>query len=57
MSLQPDQPPEPERTQTEDVPDAALLSTMHSSGQTHNTAPTRFASVDGSRFDLRPRDH
>jgi pimeloyl-ACP methyl ester carboxylesterase len=41
------------RAGTEVMPDAALLSTMNYSGHTHNTAPTRFAQVDGVRFAYR----
>jgi pimeloyl-ACP methyl ester carboxylesterase len=35
------------------LPDPAELSTMSYSGHTHDTAPTRFASVDGVRFAYR----
>jgi pimeloyl-ACP methyl ester carboxylesterase len=53
MSIQPNQPPGQKRADTEVVPDAALLSTMRYSGHTHNTAPTRFARVDETRFAYR----
>jgi pimeloyl-ACP methyl ester carboxylesterase len=33
--------------------DAALSSTLDTSGHTHNTAPTRFVEVDGNRFAYR----
>jgi pimeloyl-ACP methyl ester carboxylesterase len=35
------------------MPDPEELSTMNYSGHTHNTAPTRFAQVRGSRFAYR----
>jgi pimeloyl-ACP methyl ester carboxylesterase len=43
----------PNRADTAVMPDPALLSTLHSSGHTHNTAPTRFVEVDGIRFAYR----
>ena len=33
--------------------DAALSSSLESSGHTHNTAPTRFVETDGIRFAYR----
>jgi pimeloyl-ACP methyl ester carboxylesterase len=53
MSTQSNQAPALNRADAEVMPDAALLSTMYYSGHTHNTAPTRFAEVDGSRFAYR----
>jgi pimeloyl-ACP methyl ester carboxylesterase len=53
MTIEPKQPPEPDRADTESKPDAALLSTMNYSGHTHNSAPTRFAQVEGTRFAYR----
>lgn len=53
MSSQLTQSPEPNRAGTEMLPDPAELSTMSYSGHTHDTAPTRFASVDGVRFAYR----
>jgi pimeloyl-ACP methyl ester carboxylesterase len=35
------------------MPDPAELSSMNYSGQTHKSAPTRFAQVDGIRFSYR----
>jgi pimeloyl-ACP methyl ester carboxylesterase len=35
------------------MPDPAELSTMNYSAHTHNTAPTRFAQVEGARFAYR----
>jgi pimeloyl-ACP methyl ester carboxylesterase len=53
MTVEPSQSPELSRAGTEITSDAALLSTMNYSGHTHNSAPTRFAQVDGIRFAYR----
>jgi pimeloyl-ACP methyl ester carboxylesterase len=53
MSVQPNQLHELNPAATELMPDPAELSTMNYSGHTHNTAPTRFAQVDGIRFAYR----
>ncbi len=53
MSTQTNPPPEANRADTGVTPDGALLSTMHYSGHTHNTAPTRFVEADGTRFAYR----
>jgi pimeloyl-ACP methyl ester carboxylesterase len=53
MSIESSQSSELSRAGTEIMPDTALLSTMNYSGHTHNTAPTRFAQVDGIRFAYR----
>jgi pimeloyl-ACP methyl ester carboxylesterase len=53
MSSDSNQSPEMLETGTELMPDPAELSTMNYSGHTHNTAPTRFAEVGGTRFAYR----
>jgi pimeloyl-ACP methyl ester carboxylesterase len=53
MSVQSNQSPQVNREDTEMLPDPAELSTMNYSQHTHNTAPTRFAQVGGSRFAYR----
>jgi hypothetical protein len=53
MSTQSTQSPELSRADTETMADAALTSTPDGSVHTHNTAPTRFAEVDGIRFAYR----
>jgi pimeloyl-ACP methyl ester carboxylesterase len=53
MSSDLTQSSEPHRAGTEMLPDPAELSTMNYSGHTHNTAPTRFAQIDGVRFAYR----
>lgn len=53
MSLQTNPTPEANRAHTEVMPDTALSSTVHQTGNTHNTAPTRFAQGDGIRFAYR----
>jgi pimeloyl-ACP methyl ester carboxylesterase len=53
MSSQVTQSSESTRAATEMLPDPAELSTMNYSGHTHNTAPTRFAELDGTRFAYR----
>jgi pimeloyl-ACP methyl ester carboxylesterase len=52
MSVQPHQH-ELNPAATELMPDPAELSTMNYSGHTHNTTPTRFAQLDGTRFAYR----
>ena len=53
MSSHSNQSAEMFETGTEPTPDPAELSTMNYSQHAHNTAPTRFAQVDGSRFAYR----
>jgi pimeloyl-ACP methyl ester carboxylesterase len=53
MSSQSNQSPELSAMNTGAAPGAAPSSTLDSSGQTHNTAPTRFVEADGTRFAYR----
>jgi pimeloyl-ACP methyl ester carboxylesterase len=53
MSSQSIHSPELNRAGTGLMPDPALLSTLDSSGDAHNTAPTRFVEADGIRFAYR----
>jgi pimeloyl-ACP methyl ester carboxylesterase len=53
MRSQSTQSVELNRADTGLLPDAALLSTLDGSGQTHTTAPTRFVDVDRIRFAYR----
>src|SRR6478609_2592033 len=53
MSRQLNQSLQPNRADMEMLPDPAELSTMNSSGHTHNTAPTRFAQAGGISFAYR----
>jgi pimeloyl-ACP methyl ester carboxylesterase len=53
MSVQSEQSTELKRADTRLTPDAAQSSTMNYSEHTHNTAPTRFAEVDGIRYAYR----
>ena len=53
MNSETNQSQDVNRADTELMPDPAELSTMNYSRHTHNTAPTRFAQVDGIRFAYR----
>jgi pimeloyl-ACP methyl ester carboxylesterase len=53
MSLESNESPQMRRADPAVMPDAARLSTMNYSGHTHNTAPTRFATVNGMQFAYR----
>ena len=53
MSVQSNQSPEVNQVDTEILPDPAELSTINYSGHTHESAPTRFAQLDGIRFAYR----
>jgi hypothetical protein len=50
MSIQQNQSPVLNRADTGVTPGAAHSSTLERSGRAHNTAPTRFVEVDGTRF-------
>jgi pimeloyl-ACP methyl ester carboxylesterase len=53
MSSQPSLSSELDRAGTAATADAALSSTVDTSGHAHNTAPTRFVDADGIRFAYR----